>query len=1005
MDLKRKIEEKLIEIKEQQQNRLFIRNLNELKKLFKDRYEILKEVLELGVDYDDFFSELSRYFRGHYTFVHEDYENDEIIKKFDPLDGTWLKTSNFIGPFENDENFKSINPLTRWGRFIYYLKNFKGFSIETTKKIADSSLEVIARCHNPQSPSEQFSKGMVVGSVQSGKTTNFNAVINSAYDVGFNMIIVLTGITEDLRSQTQQRLNVDLGNCEKNVGVNQVIGNSGLNVQNISSLTTVNEDFNAAAVDAGINVGNQPTLIVSKKNKDTLFNIFRFLRDKVEESAIDNANFNLLLVDDEADNATINGIGHRNIHSDATVINGLIRGILNIFKKKTYIAYTATPFANILQDANLEGIWNYVNQGKEYQIPLSSNLFPENFVRLLDPPPNYIGPRYFFDTDPQIQENFDFLIKTISDTEEFFPERIDNKSELPIKFVKNENEFNTNEDLIQQYENFSTYKKETRAPKPVDNKHITALPHSLKDAIYCFIITIAVRKIRAEKFPELNSMQRHNSMLIHISRFSSWQNKLKKLIENENQTGFLDEIFWKLNTHNKGEGVYLDFERVWNYYYSDIIGNLNGIMENHYYDPYIQKVELENVFKVLPSIARDGIKVLSINTTNINDILDYNSKSGKNYIAIGGNRLSRGFTLEGLSISYFTRTTGYADAILQMGRWFGYRPGYLDCCRLFTDVDSYNKFSECVKIIDELEKDIMQHMADPLSVSKKIVNRIKSISGHFINITRPNILRNAELAYYSFSDTLVQTYRFNLEKTDHANSWVNFKSFFEKHTQKMISDIDGNIKLTVTDFEVVKNLINTSLILNKGFDKERLFDFIDLQRNKNEFLKTWDILFINGPKNSKKNSQINLGPFSLNTVVRSGPNEGKLYNQLLTDGYYSVKKAMIISPTDMGLGLVPEEQNKIKLKFSDYKTIPEYAYRRAYGKYKGIVLVYLIDTEHVLTDNLLKQKLDLDLNIPIASFAIGIPDLEIEPEVFYLMEREILDADFINENTEEEEEV
>ena len=1012
MDMKKPLEDLLLALKGKQNNRLYIRNLDELKNEFESKYLLTKSIFPVLEDYDSFFEGFTRYVRSKYTFVHDDYINDAEILHFDPLDGTWLKDTSYMQHFSKDKEFVNALPITRWGRFLYFLYKEKNFSLETVLNVANSSLDVIARCHNPNSPSEQFVKGMVVGSVQSGKTTNFNAVINAAYDIGFNMVIVLTGITEDLRKQTQRRLNEDLGICEHDKGVNRIGGNSGIGVRDISSLTNTAADFNASALDANTQVGNQLTLLVSKKNKDSLLNIYKFLNEKIVENAIDVKNFNFLIVDDEADNATLNGIGHLNVNSDATAINGLMRGILGLFKKKTYVAYTATPFANILQDTNLEGNWSYSNRGVDYEIGLSGNLFPDNFVRLLDPPANYIGPRYFFDLDPSIQDNFHFLIKEISDTESHFPERFDKITDEGVILITDEEDFNSLEELKDIYSDFETYRNNTRAPKPDDNEFIESLPHSLKDAILCFIITIAVRRIRAELHPELNDMQKHNSMLIHISRFSDWQNRIKTLIANDNHNGFLDKVFAKLGKDNKGKGIYADFERVWNYHYADIIGNLNGVMENHYHDPYIQKHELSKIFTVLPSIAGDGIKVVSINSVS-EDKLDYSGTQGKDYIAIGGNTLSRGFTLEGLSISYFTRTTGYADAILQMGRWFGYRPGYLDCCRLFTDRNSNDKFRECISILADLEKDIKQHMADPSSSAKKIVNRIRSTSGDFIKITRPNILRNAELAYFSFSDKLIQTAKFDLNRSNQIESWERFGKFFSKYHSLMTktSEISSSYKLTVSDFDVVKELIETSTLLNKSFDKERLFDFIEKQREKFEYLKTWDIIFINNSTGRGEGKIVEIGDVKLKTVVRSGPSkdssiegtarENKLCDRLQKDGYYNVRNSSVITPSDMSLGLSDGQIREIKAETNRKSSIPEYVYRRKYGKYRGIVLVYLIDTKHVLKGDL-NSQLKLDLKIPIVAFGIGIPDLEVEPQVYYLNQREEFEAALVQENLEEE---
>lgn len=980
--LYKKLENLLNQIKEKQNNRLWVVDLENCRNTLEGSYNVMIDIEDFYTDktFNEIYNELCREFRTKYTFHYGEKPVDfEINDEQDPFDRTWLNEERFNELHYQIKFETDVAPSSRLNRYLNYLYKHQKLSLETVRNINKEAINTISRCGDPKSIDKVHRQGLVVGSVQSGKTTNFNALINSAYDVGYNMVIVLTGITENLRRQTQKRLNNDLGIAEG--GVNLINTDPNVVLERINSITSETQDFNNAILRADFAIGGVKSLIVSKKNPTSLYNIYQFLERKIQERHINGNNFSLLIVDDEADNATLNARGAEGDENEATPINGLTRAILALFGKKTYVAYTATPFANILQDNLPESEWNY--RGRN--LPISSNLYPRNFVRLLSPPANYIGPKLFFDTKSD-SNKLDFLIKEIYDYKDKFPERIIKNSRIPVDFAETEKEFDKNSILVELFPDFRTYSQETCTPGVNDVDLISSIPASLKDAIICFIITIAIRNLRRRENNEYVNVQIHDTMLIHISRFSSWQNKLKSLLTNEIHDGVFDEIKTSLENDIVGEGVYNEFERVWNVYYEGLLGNINNTNEL-YHDDFITTHSFNDILPLLPN-AINHIEIISLNSQSP-DRIEYDSKSPKKYIVIGGNTLSRGFTLEGLSISYYCRNTNYADSILQMGRWFGYRPGYLDCCRLFVDKRSLKKYAQCVEILSDLEEDIKMQMNNPALTPASTVNRIKATTGKFFKITRPAILRNGGEAYFSFSDKMLQAIQYDLDSNEHINSFENFKGFINKY-QNYIEPINNNsiLKLSNQRFETVRELIDTSSLINENFDKKRIYDFINECIENYNYLTDWEIVFVNSGRGEFKQ---NIHGIDFNSVVRSGPTrnvtigdtivETKAYKRLREDKFYSVRQSSIISPSDLRHALTEEQVKNLKIPKNRAET--ESDYRRLLARNQGVLLVYLIDTNKVV-DNEINKVLELDTNIPIVGFALAIPDLEIEPLNYYV---------------------
>ena len=478
-----------------------------------------------------------------------------------------------------------------WVRYKQYLSEQKGFAPLVIQKLDEMSDRILDNLFNPQSTNITIDKkGLVVGQVQSGKTANYTGLICKAADAGFNFIVVLAGILNNLRSQTQSRIDegflgfdtqyeraYNINNTTK-IGVGLIPGFDSA-IANSYTTSLDSGDFNSRAANtAGFNFNApQPIILVVKKNAAVLKRLNTWLKAQAGGHKI--ANKSLLLIDDEADNASINTKKDKDL--DPTAINKGIRTLIGQFNRSAYVGYTATPFANI-----------FIAQDE-------SDLFPRDFIINLPAPTNYIGPEKVFGTSMDVEEEEDLLpiVVPISDYSTFIPEG---------------------------------HKKND--PKPT----FADIPESLKTAIKSFILTCAIRLARGQE-------NKHNSMLIHVSRYQLWQNEIKELVAQQFS-------YYKQEIEANDPSVLREFQDLLEHDYTETTNKiknstLSGI--NHCLQVHQWKDIKPLLFKVVQKI-----EVKSINGSS-GDVVDYqlNSKNGVSVIAIGGDKLSRGLTLEGLSIN------------------------------------------------------------------------------------------------------------------------------------------------------------------------------------------------------------------------------------------------------------------------------------------------------------------------------------------------------------------
>jgi hypothetical protein len=922
-----------------------------------------------------------------------------------------------------------------------------GRSKKVVEETKSSSYSILGKLADPKSKNAVYNKGLVVGAVQSGKTGNFNAVINGAIDAGYEIIIVLAGIMEDLRSQTQQRIEKDIigeGKIDsgeptgaKGVGKIRRFGVRGDDkILQVKSLTSESKDFNKAVKELDHTL-NDKYVLVCKKNVSVLKNLIIWLHDSLEENK-EKHNIPLLIIDDEADNASLNNLGAKG-RNYASKTNGHIRAILELFHVKSYLGYTATPFANVLQDRNetpetdWEIKYKFKGDAVEKILPLVDNIFPDDFIELLDPPSNYVGAQQVFETvtpiDNQTDDNekIPLLAPAVEDYVEQFPSRVYDNNEgqvVGIRNFRNKDEWDEKVGYggYLSFNTFPDYKKETRSPRKEDD-FPKKLPDSLKTAINCFIIALAIRETRIPAMINSDLFQPHNTMLIHISRFTIWQNTTKSLVQE-----YVNEIISKINNEppNSPTSIYEDLKKVWygNYGFAHIVQHIKSYLPKGYDDEFMSPIVFDSLIPIFTEAIK-GIEVKAINSLT-KDSLEYPKTSPKKIIAIGGNRLSRGFTLEGLTINYFIRVTNYSDALLQMGRWFGYRPGYLDCCKIFTTQDSLDNFNSTTKCIEELEN-VFIKMEENGKTPENFVLRVKKHPGT-LKITRPSILKNATEVKWSYQDQLEMTTELKVDKKSITDIWENFKNniapkFIEIHESEDI------IKYTTNASEVIDIIKNQPNNFN-GNTPEHMAKFIEICNEKG-YLKNWTIaLKITGKSDlrlEKKDMGLKEFPSIKNIPLlgRSGPttdNDIKIFKEKSIFKASSKSANIITSNEDMAILLSCKEKRKavetfhkfkaIELRRKDsslsheealikaeskFKNVPERYYRALMKEDQGLLVIYLFDPNYAfnqkgrgLKDNLKPEfknimiERKIDPKVPLVGYAIEFPPLENDPGGVYL---------------------
>jgi hypothetical protein len=747
------------------------------------------------------------------------------------------------------------DPNSRWGKLKKVLQG-KGWADDHIDDLDSQSNTVVSNLASPKKAEPSAVKGLVLGYVQSGKTANFSAVIAKATDEGYRLVIVLSGIHNGLRSQTEKRLRSEL---------TDPFGGS-----NSFNLTTSDHsgDFkseNSVTPNSLFDVNGKFTLAVLKKNSTVLSKFTKWMStaspDVLRQCPV-------LIIDDEADQAGVNeGKGPEN----RTAINRRIVELIEILRKHTtvsYCGYTATPFANVLIDANDE-----------------ADLFPRDFIASLKAPDSYVG------------------------TERLFGRAsVDDDGGSP------------GIDLVE-------YIDVSEAITTDDAKVGKDIKPSLKKAVESFLLVGAERIRRGHQDKDI-------TMLVHTSHL----------------TAVHEEMCGKIEAYLKTIRVYIEEND------REVLEHLKNLWNSDFRKTTAKDFPKQEIGKFDDIL--DSLKVFVDKVTIIEE--NNRSETRLNFgnekvwaIIVGGNTLSRGLTIEGLSISYFHRTaTGY-DTLLQMGRWFGYRNGYLDLTRIFVTKEMESNFYHLATVEHELREDIYrmeQNGETPMDIALKIRDHDD------LEITGKRVLKkNGVFASNTYSASKIQASHIFLDDLKTADQ--NFEAIksllsgLEERHLKVVNEFDKfrrcQIYRGVDHKSILKFLEQYNFSkADKKFNFGLLYSYITKLAEYGE-LKDWSVALMsanqtderkmvdmetNGIKvyavERRQSDQVSRTPKELGTVVR----------------YITILRDEMI---DMG-DVIPKDEMTAFLK--DEKMSTAITQRRNIRpSERGLLLIYPIYTNWQLT--------------------------------------------------------
>lgn len=767
-----------------------------------------------------------------------------------------------------------------YGKFLHD----EGWPPQMVESLGNVTNRILGHLQDPRSEGTTWTRrGLVIGHVQSGKTANYTGVIARAADAGYKFIIVIAGIHNNLRKQTQERLDeAFIGRSSdpenrKEIGVGLIPG-----YPHPVTLTTVNEDFNkhtAAKSGWKINDFSKPVIFVIKKNVTTLTALHKWLKELNAERGVGRiSDVPMLLIDDEADNASINT---NKEDLDPTQTNRMIRLILGLFAKSCYVGYTATPFANI-----------FINPDA-YDEDVREELFPRDFIYCLDAPTTYFGAdKVFLD-----EETSESIVRPIDDCEDLIP--YTHKRDYPI----------------------------------------TELPPTLYRALDEFIVARAIRNLRGHA-------RKHCSMMVNVSRFVPVQRSVRD--------------FLSLREKRIREAVRA------NYGMPETVSSANAYLRalREVFDEEFADAGFtwEQVKSALDGVF-EHLHLYVINSKS-DEVLDYSKYEkegvGLTAIAVGGLSLSRGLTIEGLTVSYMYRNTKMYDTLMQMGRWFGYRPDFEDLCRIHLSRDSINWYSHIALAAEELTQQVKRMRRDGLSPRQFGLYVLAHPDS--LLVTATNKMRASEKVKLrqNFSGRILESYVVSTDrKVNEDNFTLIDKSSREGFGGRLPEDTTKGLIFRDVDVERIEDFLIAFKAHSEAADRKA--DIVAYLRALAQKHPLGDVLLIS-PSGVDRT-----GPYALNVQERVVTN--------LRGSAWQLNKDRVASRGDEKLGLSGDQQAAAK--------------DAAEGKGKPVSDVHYREVRNkpLLMIHSLQPTGNRDVQGPIAAFGVSFPPGHYDTEIEVVVNR------------------
>lgn len=896
-------------------------------------------------------------------FIDIEYEYKIVHNKGQAIFNNYEEKREWYSNMDIKDNFF-------WSRYKDYLINHSSISRISINLLDDVTLPDIMNClGNPNDTLEKprIRRGLIIGDVQSGKTATYAGLICKAADAGYKVVILLTGITENLRRQTQERIDEGIiGLTLKKEGKIEKYPRVGVGLDNkqikATSVTSTLNDFvgNCNKITMSL-ANNSLVLFVIKKNVSVLQRLYNWLREQNIDPVKGYVDVPMLLIDDEADNASVNT---RIDETDPTRTNKLIRQICNLFMNSTYVGFTATPFANVFIDPDSVDAMQH------------ADLFPEHFIYALEAPSNYVGADKIFFKDGDFFNN----LRYITDITE-----PDYASEEYKDLVQN------NSEVLNSGPFYYKHKKEWDG----------ILPNSLRESILCFCLANVIRDIRGQR-------KEPRSMLINMSRFIRVQKVIMRHVAE-----WFEEVFNDIRV-NFNEDASKN-------YHLPLYSELYSLWEKHF--SQVKDITFARVSqKSVLLAALEKIEVKMVNGSKQSASLNYKENPSLRVIAVGGLALSRGLTLEGLMVSYFYRNTATFDVLMQMGRWFGYRRGYEDIFQIWTSHTSALWYAEVAKASAELKNDIRE-MFDQQLTPKDFGIKVRDNCDD-LQITASNKMRSA------VSKDMMYTFYGNIYDTPYITTKINHNKTNKQQVQKLASRLlSEGFTLRYTDYrksnkdvndtsdgssryfaDVPKNIVVEFLrcikysMANPRFDAKNIVSFLEDEETKGVDL--WDVVFESGKSSTHYDVE---GLWQVRCMERSICSTTRNIIQISTRRRVmtgSMEGRFALSKEDIEMA----ENNQRKQweangENSHGREIPVRAYFRFLPTRKPMLVIMFIKPKDAdgEEEDMLQKYRDALGNDCIVAFAVGCPGVKDEGKaVKYKVNKIFQQLNFEGDEPEEE---
>ena len=704
------------------------------------------------------------------------------------IKGNYSQITELYGVSDGESNHLSV-PTDTASPWVRYKNHLLG-KYTGKPKMSDEAIDMLENnCHWMLNHLERDTrpigpvKGLVMGSVQSGKTANMIGLVTMAAHYDWNVFIVLSGTIENLRKQTRDRFSGDLS---QSGGVTWRVLDYTRKPEYMVDVKTkepfMADDLHLNSFQDGTSTKNwmERYVFVCLKNSKRLANLINWLHSKPAKAA----RMRIVVIDDEADQASVNTVKMGNPQDEEeierTAVNQLIIDLVQgcdaegnpssaPFQAMNYISFTATPYANVLNEAYKE------------------SLYPSNFICSLPESKEYFGPKAIWGSKNDENYNGLNIIRTIPDSE---------LTEL----------------------------------KALHKGEAFTLPEEFQKATAWFLCAAAILRRRRHRKPI--------SMLIHTTSIQNGHFEeyevLRDWLSREYQSGKIMALCKQVYSGEKDEFRLADLKEGYPEYsklgevcddfpeFDEISNDIQDMLED------VVNIELGDEKQLI--YHENGIH-LCVDNCRANKVAEEGTylrvvypssdelaamKKAPVFIVMGGNTLARGLTLEGLVCTYFGRNVNQADTLMQMARWFGYRHGYELLQRIWMPTLVQQKF-ELIEEIDEKLKDefedFMRKGKSPSMFGPRVMSSSKI--ARFM-LTSKNKSQNMIACDVDFSGD-------SYEVTQYENSDEELQSNIVV-TEGFLTGLGAARKSDAIESAYSWNGVDSAFVIEEFLDKYKIFD-------------------------------------------------------------------------------------------------------------------------------------------------------------------------------------